>query len=588
MANNYGKSALRRQSFDRSPIGQSDNWKVASAFRLATACFSAALITIHSPAIAQTVDPYYASNYNVRNVGEVPDLPGRYGGLTLKVDDSNTLLIGGDADSAIAKIYRVTLVRGTNGHITGLSGSATYFADAHGLPDTGGGIDGGLIYGPGNVLFYSSFPDGSIGQIKFVQTTVAKQTDLATLGVSGSPGSLVIVPAGLPGAGRLKILSYDSSRWYDTTLSPDGSGTYNIAPVSGFVTFTGNLAPEGAFYVAAGSPKFTNHSVLVADYGNDKIVSFQVDANGDPILNTQRNFITGVSSVEGAAADPLTGDFLFSSFNGKTVFVVGGFGATAPIVTITAPQNNAVFPHPGSFTIEADASQPGGTITEVRFYVDGILVDMDNESSYTGSAIGLAPGLHGLTAVAIGNGLITTSSVVNITVINATPSVAITAPGDNSVIGECGEVSLKAMATDVDGIVTSVAYYLNTLQLLETRTSPPYLFVTTLPVGSNSLTAVATDNLGARSTSAVVRVIVERIPTNTMSANLLASGQLILCFRGVLNASYVFEQTFDISDSPAWTPFATNTASAGQSGLINTSMPIQPSTRAKFFRMRRQ
>ena len=79
-------------------------------------------------------------------------------------------------------------------------------ADAHGLPDlngTGyrGGIDGGFVYGPGNVLFYTSYEDNSIGQGKPGQTNVAKPADLNDFGVDNSVGGLGIVPPSLPGAG---------------------------------------------------------------------------------------------------------------------------------------------------------------------------------------------------------------------------------------------------------------------------------------------------------------------------------------------------------------------------------------------------
>src|ERR1035441_6164175 len=80
--------------------------------------------------LAQTLDPYYAASYNIRGIGVVPDLPGEYGGLTFKAGDANTLLIGGAAETDSAKIYSITVVRGANGHITGLSGSAPELAHA--------------------------------------------------------------------------------------------------------------------------------------------------------------------------------------------------------------------------------------------------------------------------------------------------------------------------------------------------------------------------------------------------------------------------------------------------------------------------
>jgi hypothetical protein len=537
--------------------------------------------------LAQTLDPYYAASYNIRGIGVVPDLPSEYGGLTFKAGDANTLLIGGAAETDSAKIYSITVVRGANGHITGLSGSAAYFADAQGLPGQGGGIDGGLIYGPGNVLFYASYSDNSIGQIKPGQSSVAKQTDLSTIGVEGSTGSLVIVPPGMPGAGRLKILSYKVSTWYDTTLSPDGSGTYNLAPVSASVQLDMGLGLEGAFYVAAGNPRFPNPSVLVSDYSGSRIVSFEVNGNGDPLPNTQRDFATDLSGVEGAAVDPLTGDFVFSTFTGGEVYVVGGFGVAKPTVAITAPANNANFIAPASFSVYADAAQTGGAISKVDFYLDAVLVGTANTAPYNAGVNNAGAGTHALTAVAVGNGLSTTSAVVQVIVTSVPPSVAVRTPGNNSIYSECAEVQLTATAGAPAGSVTNVAYYLSTTGWLASRTQPPYLLLASLPAGTNYLTAVATDNIGASATSSVVRVVFKATPTNIMSANLLVSGELRLCFRGLVNSNYVFESTGSLSH-PTWTPFATNSATAAQAGLISTLQVILPPTATRFYRARRQ
>ena len=42
----------------------------------------------------------------------------------------------------------------------------------------------------------------------------------------------------------------------------------------------------------------------------------------------------------------MTGDFLFSSFSGDQVYVVGGFGVANQTVAITAHNNNDVFTAP--------------------------------------------------------------------------------------------------------------------------------------------------------------------------------------------------------------------------------------------------
>jgi hypothetical protein len=51
---------------------------------------------------------------------------------------------------------------------------------------------------------------------------------------------------------------------------------------------------------------------------------------------TRQTFISGLTGAEGATIDPLTGDFLFSTFGGgDRVFVVRGFSQPSPTPTAT-------------------------------------------------------------------------------------------------------------------------------------------------------------------------------------------------------------------------------------------------------------
>lgn len=59
---------------------------------------------------------------------------------------------------------------------------------------------------------------------------------------------------------------------------------------------------------ASCSPGFGRPSTLVAEYGAGRVSAFEVDANGDPLIGTPRNFL-GLGGTEGAALDPLTNDF---------------------------------------------------------------------------------------------------------------------------------------------------------------------------------------------------------------------------------------------------------------------------------------
>jgi hypothetical protein len=278
-----------------------------------------------SPAQPQTIQPPYNINYTLNNLGPVAGLPTPYGGLTFLRGDPSTLLIGGAANTAAGEIYAITVVRDADNHVTGFSGTATFFCD-------GAYNDGGVDWGPSDVLFLARWPVNEIGQVTWGSTVADKIVDLDPLGVvGGGPGSLTFVPPGQPGAGSLKICSWSGGQWYDLTFSPDGTGTYDITAADLRTTLGGG--PEGFIYVSTGSPDFPAPSVLVSEYSANNVAAYEVNGTGDPIPGTRADFITGLDGAEGATIDPLTGDFLFSTFGAETdvVLVVEGFAPPEPV-----------------------------------------------------------------------------------------------------------------------------------------------------------------------------------------------------------------------------------------------------------------
>jgi hypothetical protein len=274
--------------------------------------------SLSSHLYAQAIAPPFNANYSLISLGSVPGLPTNYGGLTFKADDPNTILIGGAANTAAGAIYAIGVTRGAGNHITGFTGSATFFS-------AGAYNDGGVAYGPGEVLFLARWPENELGQTKPGSSITDKIVDLAALGVgTGGPGGLNFVPSGFPGAGQLKIVTYNTGQWYTLAISPDGSGTYNVSSATLEATLGGG--PEGIFYVPVGSPNFIGFNVLVCEYSTGAVAAYTVDSGGNPVPASRQDFITGLSGAEGAAIDPLTGDFLFSTFGGgNQVVVVQGF-----------------------------------------------------------------------------------------------------------------------------------------------------------------------------------------------------------------------------------------------------------------------
>ncbi len=525
---------------------------------------------------AQTLAPEFSGVYGLRDLGVLPN-EAYPSGICIKPGTTNVLLFR-QGETAGYPISQINLTRDASGHFNGATGVPTTFA-------TAGGVDGSLVFAPGNVILLTSYNDVFFSQIKSGSTTVDKRTNLEDLGYTLG-GSLAIVPQGFPGAGRLKILSVT---WYDTTLSSAGDGTFNIAPPNLVVGITNDLT--GAIYVQGGTPGFATDSVLVAEGAETTVAAYRVDANGDPILASKRSFITGQGlPFMGATEDPATKDFLFAGFN-RHLYLVGRFGATAPTVTITEPAPGATFLSSGGVALTAQASQPNGSIARVVFYLGTNLAATVTEPPYTAGVGPLQAGNYALTAVAYaGSGLSVTSSVVNFTVSDAPPNVPPVVtwanPATNVSLVACTSITLRANASDPDrptAVMQKVEFLLNGVKLGEVTREPYTYLWTDLGVGNFSLTVRATDIDGGVTTSSPIVATVTEPKPNTLGAR-FTSPQAprfpALCLGGFLGRNYVLEATTNYVD---WVT-VTNIASTN---MVTQFVDTQsPGFSARYFRVR--
>lgn len=271
---------------------------------------------------AQVVNAPFDQFYSAVDLGTIPGVPGPYGGLVISADDPNVLLIGGSANQAAAAIYRVRLVRSC-GRIVGFDGDAEFFASA---PN----IDGGLAYGPDGVLFFTRYSMNGLGQLLPGSAAPDRLIDLNAFGVPSSVGAVNFIPPGFPNAGACRLLTFNNGAWSGVELAPAGDGTFLVT--SGQVRVPSvATGPEGFVYIRAGSPEFPTQTLLVSEFSAGRVSAYEIDANADPIVATRRTFLSGLNGAEGAAIDPATNDFLFSTFGGgNRVVVVRGFNRPCP------------------------------------------------------------------------------------------------------------------------------------------------------------------------------------------------------------------------------------------------------------------
>jgi|GEM_PF-919609 len=207
----------------------------------------------------------------------------------------------------------------------------------------------------------------------------------------------------------------------------------------------------------------------------------------------------------------LTGDAPLSNANSIMKAINEAAGTVinpAPTVSITSPVNNATFAPGANITINANASDDG-SVTRVEFFRGTTKLAEDTSSPYSFLWSSVPAGSYALTAKATDNqGATATSSVVNITVGNASPVASITSPANNSGFSTGSTVTINATASDSDGTVSKVEFYQGATKLGEDLSSPYSLNWASVPAGSYSLTARAIDNLGASGTSSAVNITV--------------------------------------------------------------------------------
>jgi YD repeat-containing protein len=189
-----------------------------------------------------------------------------------------------------------------------------------------------------------------------------------------------------------------------------------------------------------------------------------------------------------------------------------------PTVSLTSPTSGAVVTAPATVTINASAADSDGTVSKVEFYQGQTKIGEDTTAPYSYTWSNVAAGVYSLTAVATDNaGATGSSSAVTVTV-NSAPTVGVTAPTGGSVFTAPASVNITAAASDADGTVSKVEFFQNGTKIGEDATAPYSVPWSAASPGGYSLTAVATDNQGATTTSSPISVTVNGVPSVSLTA----------------------------------------------------------------------
>jgi len=183
-----------------------------------------------------------------------------------------------------------------------------------------------------------------------------------------------------------------------------------------------------------------------------------------------------------------------------------------PTISITSPANNSSFEFGDIVDITADASD-NGSVIQVEFFVDGTSIGIDTSSPYS---IGWnsQEGTHTISARVTDNeGAIGNSGTISIQVIgdspNEIPVVEIASPSSGDTFDQGMPISITANATDADGMITEVEFFVDGVSIGVDASSPYSIIWNNASIGSHTIIAKATDNLLATGDSNEVTISVE-------------------------------------------------------------------------------
>jgi uncharacterized repeat protein (TIGR02059 family) len=186
-----------------------------------------------------------------------------------------------------------------------------------------------------------------------------------------------------------------------------------------------------------------------------------------------------------------------------------------PVITITSPTKSITFVAPATITIEATASDPDGSISKVEFYNGSTKLGESYVSPFSLTWKEVPAGTYSIIAVATDNlNAKTFSGTVNVVVetsannVNQLPVVSILKPNNGKKHKKNDAIVIEAVASDPDGTISMVEFKSGNITLAQVTTAP-YIYVwEDADTGTYIITAIATDNLGATSTSSEVELSV--------------------------------------------------------------------------------
>lgn len=213
---------------------------------------------------------------------------------------------------------------------------------------------------------------------------------------------------------------------------------------------------------------------------------------------------------------------------GKMTFTrTGDLGFDPPVADAGAN----VSTNSSDLSVALDASgtyEPSGkTVTYTWSQVYGpTVLDFTSTSSATPQVSNLTTGVYKC-LLTVSDGTYSSTDEVKIIVSesgNSNPSVTITSPSDGASFAEGATIDLTAQASDLDGTINIVEFFAGETKVGEDFTEPFKFSWTNVAPGDYQITAKATDDVGATSTSQAINISVNEVLSCVITDNESAEG----------------------------------------------------------------
>ena len=349
-----------------------------------------------------------------------------------------------------------------------------------------------------------------------------------------SDGGFVLVgtSSSVP-SGNKTATSFGNHDGWVFKIDADGNKLWEKAFGGSAIDYLSSIEPtgDGGYLLAGDSQSGVSGNKTSASFGAPDYWVVKIDVDGNKLWErafggTSSESFYGLGAATdggyllgGSSSSSPSGTKTSANLGGRDLWVVKILEREAPVGTPTILVNGSFSPD-NSHTVQSAAA----VTLQTTFSEGTIRYTLDGSTPTSSSTLYSAPfsvsQSSTLRAIAFSsdNSQSAETDPVTITVLNTAPTISITSPANGATFVVSTSITIEAAATDSDGGISKVEFFERGNKLSEDTVAPYRFSWVPSSTGTFLLTAKATDNLGATTTSSAVEITVTPNTVPTLSA----------------------------------------------------------------------